>query len=190
MNRTGIGVVVALALALVAVAPAAAGTHPHNHNGWSIGLGVGGGSAGLSLDGTDGGDREGGGIGNFRLGYPLNEKVTLALESSAWSKSEDGATVTFGATTVGVAFFPSEGLVLRGGLGLGTSRFSADLGPYTISSTESGFGLNGAVGYEFRLARTFALGPQADFGYTTFDGGSANWFGLGVQGTWYFVPKE
>lgn len=169
---------------------ALAGQYPQNHNGWSIGLGIGGGSAGLSVDGAGSSDREGGATGNFRVGYPLNEKLSLALESNAWTKSENSATVTFSATTIGVAVFPSEGLVLRGGVGFGNSRFSVDAGNnVTVSSTETGFGVNGGIGYEFRLARTFALGPQIDGGYASFDGGSANWFGLGLQGTWYFVKS-
>lgn len=183
-------VLAALVTTLFAASPAVAGTYPHNHNGWSIGLGIGGGSAGLSVDGAGDSDREGGVTGNFRVGYPLNEQVSLALESNAWSKSENDATVTFSATTIGAAFFPSEGLVLRGGVGFGNSRFSVDAGSVTVSSTETGFGVNGGIGYEFRVARTFAVGPQADFGYASFDGGSANWFGLGLQGTWYFVPKN
>lgn len=188
-SRTPVLAAALLALAIFAV-PAMAGTHPQNHNAWSIGFGIGGGSAGLSLDDIDAGDRETGGMGNFRVGYPLNEKVSLALEGNAWSKSENDVTVTFSATTVGAAFFPSEGLVLRGGIGFGSSTASYDAGSVTVSSTESGLGLHGAVGYDFRVARTFALGPQVDFGYTTFDGGSANWFGLGLQFNWYFVPKN
>jgi hypothetical protein len=181
----------ALVFMFAATAPVAqAGTYPQNHDGWSIGFGAGGGSAGVSVDGGGSSDRESGGMGNFRLGYPLNEQVSLALEGNAWTKSENGATVTFSATTFGVAFFPSEGLVLRGGVGFGSTTVAADLGPVTVTSTESGLGLHGAVGYDFRLARTFAIGPQADFGYASFDGGSANWFGVGVQFNWYFVPKS
>lgn len=183
-------VLAALVTTVFAASSAVAGTYPHNHNGWSIGLGIGGGSAGLSVDGAPDIDREGGMTGNFRVGYPLNEQLSLALESNAWTKSENGDNVTFSATTIGVAFFPSEGFVMRGGLGFGNSRFSSDIGGGTITYTETGFGVNAALGYEFRVARTFALGPQADFGYASFDGGSVNWFGLGLQGTWYFIPNN
>jgi len=183
-------VLVALVSTLFAASTAIAGTHPHNHNGWSIGLGVGGGTAGLSVDGGPDSDREGGVTGNFRVGYPLNEQFSLALESNGWSKSEDGSNVTFTATTIGGAFFPSEGLVMRAGLGFGNSRFSTDLGGGTVSYTESGFGVNGGLGYEFRVLRTFAVGPQVDFGYASFDGGSVNWVGLGIQGNWYFIPNN
>jgi hypothetical protein len=173
---------------------ASAGTYPQDHNGWSIGFGIGGGSAGLSLDNFEAGDREGGGMGSFRVGYPLNSQVSLGLESNAWTKSETvngtDATVTFSATTVGAAFFPAEGFVLRGGVGLGQTKFTASQGSVSVSNSETGFGVTYGVGYEFRLARTFALGPQIDGGFATFDGGSSNWVGLGLEFNWYFIPKK
>lgn len=169
---------------------ASAGTHPQDHTGWSIGFGVGGGSAGLDIDGIGTSDREGGGLGNFRLGYALNPQLSLAFEGSAWSKSENGTTVTFGASTLGVAFFPSEGLVLRAGAGLGTTTVSSSSGSTTLTASESGFGLHGGIGYDFRVARTFAIGPQFDYGYATFDGGSSNWFGVGLNFNWYFIANQ
>lgn len=191
MRATRMLLVALTVLALGAATTAAtAGTYPQNHNGWSLGFGIGGGTAAIDVDGVGTSDREGGGMGNLRFGYPLSEQLSLALEGNAWTKTENDVTVTFSATTVGVAFFPSEGLVLRGGVGFGSTTVSADLGSVTVTETESGLGLHAAVGYDFRLARTFALGPQADFGYTTFDGGSANWFGVGLNFNWYFIPAN
>lgn len=191
MQGSRVLAVALLVLSLGAASSASlAGTHPHDYNGWSVGFGFGGASAGLSVDGGGSSDREAGGMGNFRLGYPLNDKVSLAFDGNAWTKTENDVTLTFSATTFGVAVFPSEGLVLRGGIGFGSTSVSADLGSTTVTTTETGLGLHGAVGYGFRLARTFALGPQVDFGYTTFDGGSANWVGLGLQFDWYFVPQR
>lgn len=179
-----------LVVALAGLAGVAqAGTHPQDHNGWSIGIGLGGGSAGLSIDGAPSSGTESGSLGSFRLGYPLNEKVSLAMESNLWTKSEAGATVTFNAVTAGVAFFPSEGLALRGGIGLGGTTVTVTSPFGTFSSTESGLGLNGSVGYEFRLGRTFAIGPQLEAGYATFSGGSSNWVGGSLALNWYFVKK-
>jgi hypothetical protein len=171
-------------------APAVAGTHPQNHDGWSIGFGFGGGSGTLNLDGTNGdSEGKGGGVGSFRVGFPLNEKISLAFEGSGWARTEDDVTLALSTSTFGVAYFPAEGLALRGGIGFGSVSSSVDAGSVTVSSSESGLGLFGAVGYDFRLARTFALGPQVDLGYVDFDGGSANWIGLSLQFNWYFVPK-
>lgn len=200
------GIITGLAcLALLGLATAGfAGTYPQDHNGWSIGFGVGGGSAALSFDGDNGSsvstDRESGPMGSFRVGYPLNKQVTLGFESNGWSKTEtvDGVdgTVTFTASTIGAAFFPSEGLVVRAGLGVGQTKFSLSQGSVEVSETKTGLGLTYGIGYEFRLTRRFALGPQLDGGFSTFsasDGapkGSANWAGLGLEFNWYLLPKQ
>lgn len=189
MNRIGIAAV-ALAIAVSAASPAAAGQYPQDHNGWSIGFGGGGASAGVTADNGASSDREGSAMGNFRLGYPLNDMVSLAYEGNAWTKSQDGVTLTFAANTFGVAVYPSEGLVLRGGLGFGSTTLSAKYNNVTTTSTESGFGLHAAMGYDFRLARTFAIGPQVDYGYTSFSGGHADWYGAGVNFNWYFVKAN
>jgi hypothetical protein len=189
MQRSLTTGLVCLALLVGLASVGFAGTYPQDHNGWSIGFGVGGGSAGVSNDAGQSSDRTSGGMGSFRVGYPLNPKVSLGLESNAWTKSEEGVTVTFSATTVGAAFFPSEGLVVRAGVGLGSTTLSAKSGNLTATATESGFGLTYGIGYEFRLARTFALGPQIDGGYASFNGGSSNWAGLGLEFNWYFLKK-
>jgi hypothetical protein len=189
MRRTCL---IATALAILisaAISPASAGQHPQDHDGWTLGFGFGGGSAALNLDNGDSSDREGGGMGNFRVGYPLNEKFSLQFESNAWTKTENDVTVTFSASTFGLAWFPKEGLVLRGGVGFGGTTVSVSSGNTTTTQSENGVGLHGAVGYDFRLTRTFALGPQFDLGYSSFDGGSSNWYGLGLNLNWYFIKK-
>jgi hypothetical protein len=58
-----------------------------------------------------------------------------------------------------------------------------------LVSTETGFGVNAGLGYEFRLTRSFSLGPQIDGGFITIDSGDANWGSVSVQANWYFIPK-
>jgi len=191
MNRFRFRALSALLLVLLA-APglARADLHPQDHDGWSIGFGVGGGTAGVSLNGLGSSNREGGAIGSFRVGYPITPQVSIAMEGTAWTKEENGTTLTFDATTFGVAVFPAEGLVLRGGLGFGSTTVAEKEGNVTLSSTESGFGAHLGAGYDFRVARTFAIGPQVDFGYTTFSGGNANWIGAALNFNWYFVKRK
>ncbi len=188
-NRIGIALA-ALTLAAFTVSIAAAGQYPQDHNAWSIGFGVGGASAGATADNGASSDREGSVMGNFRIGYPLNEMVSLAYEGNAWSKSQDGVTLTFAANTIGVAVFPSEGLVLRGGIGFGSATLAATGFGGTFTTTENGLGLHVAGGYDFRLGRTFAIGPQVDYGYTSFSGGHVDWFGAGLNFNWYFVKAQ
>jgi len=188
-NRFGVAVA-ALVLVAATASVAAAGQYAQDHNGWSIGFGVGGSSAAVTVDNFGTSDREGGAMGNFRVGYPLNEMVSLSYEGNAWTKSQSGVTLTFAANTFGVALYPSEGLVFRGGIGFGSTTVSARIGNTSASQTETGLGLHVAAGYDFRIARTFAIGPQIDYGYTTFDGGHADWIGGGINFNWYFVKAQ
>ena len=54
--------------------------------------------------------------------------------------------------------------------------------------TRSGFAVNFAPGYEWRVARRFALGFQGDVVYLGIDGDLSNVFGYGLnaQFNWYW----
>ncbi len=195
MQRKRYAIVGAL-VALLALAGTALGaTYPQDHDGWYLGLGVGGGSLGVSSGGSSS-EREGGPMGSIRGGYPINPQVALAFESNLWTKEQDSVTLTYDATTVGAAFFPSEGLVLRGGIGFSSVEISASSGNTTASVSKTGFGFTYGIGYEFRLTRSFALGPQLDGGFAsigedaTFKSHTANWVGLGLEANWYFLRKK
>src|SRR5580765_6939505 len=96
-------------------ADAHTGPWPHARDGWLIGFGFGGGSAGLTVDGVSGGSREGGGTGSFHLGYAFNPEMALEFYSGAWTKSENGGTVSFSTGTAALTYFPGgQGLLLRG----------------------------------------------------------------------------
>ncbi len=182
------GLLVAMLAGVAGVANAA--MYPNDRGNWYLGFGIGGGSAGLSDNSGNTSDRTSGTMASLRGGYMLNPKVALAIEGNGWSKEENGVTVTFTATTAGVAFFPAEGLVLRGGIGAGQASIAEKVGSVTGTTSESGFGFNYGVGYEFRLTHSFALGPQLDGGYTSIKGGSANWIGGGLEFNWYFIPRK
>jgi hypothetical protein len=70
--------VLTLMSAVCLVAPASA-AQPHDRTGFFIGFGAGAGTAGWE----NGGDRSGGFVGNFRIGYAVAPNVTrlLALHS-------------------------------------------------------------------------------------------------------------
>ena len=182
-----------IALLLAASSPAlcaAQGAHPHARQGWLVGLGLGGGSVGFSANGSTS-DRTGGGAGNLRVGYAFQPQLSLDLSSIAWTKSENGATLTVDVVTAELGYYPQAlpGLVLRGGVGSGTGDLTLSFGNTSISSTTSGFGFNLGTGYEFRVARTFAIGPSVDFGWTSLSDVDANFINFGIAGTWYFIPR-
>ncbi len=189
-NRIGIAVA-AIVLIPAAASAAVAGQYPQDHNAWSIGFGGGGSSAAVTEDNLATSDRQGGQMWNLRAGYPLNELVSLAWEGNVWTKSQGDFEFTFVTNTLGVAVYPSEGLVLRGGIGIGNTTVNeTNIFRPTSSWSKTGLGLHFAAGYDFRIARRFAIGPQLDYGLTTFDGGHAEWFGGGVNFNWYFLKAQ
>jgi hypothetical protein len=166
--------------------PVRAESYPNLRQGWLIGLGMGGGSAGIS----DGSNRETGFAGSFRLGYAFNPTISLELGSNAWLKDENGTTVTFSFAGPTLDFYPgASGLVLRGGVGVGTVDVSTSFGGGTFSASESGLGLSVGAGYEFRVTRRFALGPQVDFTWTDQDSYNTNHISGSLAACWYFIPK-
>jgi len=185
--------IVALGSLAAAVRPAAAEGYPQKRGGWFLGFGFGGGTAALTANGEST-NREGAPTGSFRVGYDLSPEIGLGLESNGWTKSEDvlGETVT---TTfdVGAATFyfhpPSNGLVLRGGVGFGGAHASVQSGNTTTTSTETGFGLTLGVAYDFRVLRTFSIGPQIDYSWMTLSDFDANYVNFGLSFDWHFIGK-
>lgn len=165
-------------------------TYPQTREGWLVGFGIGGGTAGVSGSST----REGGTAGSFRVGYAFQPELSIELNSTAWTKSESGTTLTFSVAGPAVAFCPlgsqGLGLVLKAGAGLGTVSASSSSGSSTFTASESGFGVLAGAAYEFRLRRTFAIGPQVDFNYLSINGESANYVDFGLGFNWYFIPKK
>jgi len=184
-------VAIAVATLLVSVtfaSAALAAMHPNTRDGWFIGLGVGGGSAGLTGNGASS-DREMGSAGSLRAGYMLNPKWAIGFESNIWFKTIDGVEWTFGTYAFGVSVFPAEGLVLRAAVGAGDAEAAFSQGSSTVTATENGFGLTAGAAYEFRIARTFALGPQVDYSLVNLDSFDVNYVNFGVQVNWYILPK-
>jgi hypothetical protein len=135
-------------------------------------------------------DREAGGAGSFRVGYGFRPDCSLELNSSGWSKDIDGATWTFSTATAAINYYPGgTGLVLRGGVGAGTADATFKVGNVSTSVSESGFGFSLGAGYEFRVTRTFAIGPQVDFGWTTLKNSDFNYVNAALGFNWYFIPR-
>ncbi len=181
--------VAALATSLFA-GTAFAGSHPQDHNGFFIGFNLGAGTAQIKNDGESS-DREWGGAGNFRLGGAIKNNLLLGGEFTGWTRDQDGSTVSLSSVLFAVTYYPTnEGFYLRGGMGFGSSHFSIDLGDdVTQSKDESGFALALATGYEWRLTKKFALGPQVEFNWMDIGGDlveTANFFDATLGFNWYW----
>jgi len=148
-----------------------------------------GGSASLSIPDAST-NREGGFAGSLRAGYAFTPEISLELNSNAWVKEQNGTTVTFSVSAVALNYYPgASGLVLRGGVGVGSVDLSSSFGNTTYSSSESGLGLTVGAAYEFRVTRRFAIGPQIDFGWTDQTDYNTNHINGGLGFTWYFIPR-
>ena len=163
--------------------PIIAKAHPQTRGGFTMGLDVARGSAALS-SGTGTPSREGGWGGGFRLGYAPNPKFALGLEGNTWVEVAAGSAVTLGTLTAAVSVFPAEGLVLRGGIGVGDAAGAGD-----GLSGEVGTGWMLGAGYEFRVARSFAIGPQIHYNVVNLQGADFNFVNIAFAMNWYFIPK-
>jgi len=179
----GLHAALAATALVVMLLPATAWAHPQTRDGFFIGLGLAKGSAALDF-GSGSTDRESGTGGSFRFGWTVNPKFGLGLENNSWFTSSDVAVAAMGVTTLAASFYPAEGLVLRGGLGAGYEGAASDgLGG------DAGFGWTLGAAYEFRVTRSFAIGPQIDYSHMSLSSADANYYNVGLSMNWYFIPK-
>lgn len=175
LRATGLSALLTALLATTAFAQQA-----QTRQGFWIGGGMGYGSLGLSCTGCADVGREGGLSGYAKLGGTLRPNILLGVETNGWRKSEGGATITMGNLSGAAYWYPmaTQGFFVKGGAGY--SILSVDDG--VTSADDSGFGLLGGVGYDFRVGRNLSITPVANWFRGGFDGGSANvlQFGLGV----------
>jgi len=176
-----------LALALTIPAPAMAGQWPHEREGIMLGFNVGGGSAGVTVLDINS-DRESGFGGGGRIGYAFNPQWVLGLEGDVWTKEVDGETWTFSVGGPAGTYYPGGGgFFVRGGIGVGSIEYKVVSGSVTLTASDNGFGFLLGTGYEWRLTRKFALGPEIDYGYGKIqDDVSLNYLNATVGLNWYF----
>lgn len=172
-------VAVTMLLALVATAQVAAQGRQLERKGFFIGGGLGYGSLGLTCDlGCSGLGREGGASGFFHLGGAVSPQLLLGVETNAWYKSQNGASITMGTLTFTAVGYPSKraNFFLRGGAGLGT--LNADDG--STSGSDTGFGGSAGLGYDIAIGGRTALTPFANWFFGKFNGGGANTLQMGL----------
>jgi hypothetical protein len=181
---------IALAASLYA-GTASAGSLPHDHDGFFIGFNLGMSNADFSTD--QGGDpgREVGGAANFRLGGAVKDNLLLGAEVSSSFVHPLDSTVSLSSVLFAVTYYPTtEGFFVRGGMGFGSIHFFVDPSTgYTHSRDENGLSVALATGYELRLTRTFALGPQLEFIWFDSSGDlvdTANCLNATVGFNWYW----
>jgi hypothetical protein len=197
------GIVVLVVLVIVLAVPVGAGP-PAHRTGFFIGFGLGFGMA--TWDWADpeqfgSAPSEWAGTGNLHLGGALREDLVLGAEFQGWAKKwrverstgEQLAdlTVQMGSLTFAATWWPGNvGYYLRGGIGIGRAQVELEDEDGTVKpGPDTGLALLGAMGYEWRIAEKFALGPQVEVVYLGVDGdifGNATVFDGSIQFNWYW----
>lgn len=169
-----------LALALIISLPDTGQAQSFSREGVFVGLGLGAGS----LGGANFTGREGGISGFLRAGRSLNDVIMVGGELEAWSKSEEGVSVTNGAmlAVIYVYLDPSLGLYLKSGLGIATIEIDTGI---LGSTRENGRSFTLGTGYDFGIGDRLALTPYARFQINNFPQNSTNFFALGLGFTLY-----
>lgn len=139
--------------ALTVSAASAYAQNAQIRDGFWISGGLGYGS--LGCDGC--GSRTGSVSGDLSLGGTISPRFLLGVGTAAWTKSEQGATLTVGTLDGRVRFYPSRagGFFLTGGIGFGSVR--GDWGGF--SATETGVGTILGLGWDIRVARNTSITP-------------------------------
>jgi hypothetical protein len=91
-------------------------------------------------------------------------------------------TTSNGLSTIAVQYFVADRFWIKGGVGVGTTRISAEA--FEVIS-DSGLGFMGASGFELIQKHSFALDLQARFWATRHRGGQLSQFSVGVGFNWY-----
>lgn len=144
----------AVVASLVVAATSALAQNAHVRDGFWISGGLGYGSLGCEGCGSQ---RESSISGDLSLGGTISPRFLLGAGSAAWTKSQDGATLTVGTLDARVRFYPSTsgGFFITGGVGFGSVR--GQVGGF--SATETGFGTILGLGWDIRVAKNTSITP-------------------------------
>jgi hypothetical protein len=123
--------------------------------------------------GLDNNSEKGGAAGYLRLGGTVG-KVLLGGEANGWTRSENGVSLLRSNTMFTAMVYPSlvGGFFIKGGLGFSVIRVSGDVGGFSASVTENGFGSVLGLGYDIPLGPKLSLTPNLDLLTQTWDPGA------------------
>jgi hypothetical protein len=150
-------------LTLASGAAAAAQRNPVTREGFWGAISFGYGHSSLTAsNGSFADSAQGGGVAvDLKLGGTLSPTVRLGGEVNVWTKSVSGLTENVGNVSAAIYLYPTprSGFFVKGGAGLASYQVSQG----NTTSTTSGFGLLGGIGYDIRLGGKVSLTPVANF---------------------------
>ncbi len=187
MKTIQIKTILALVLLVAALQPvsALAGSE-HDRDGWLIGMGFGFGRGAFEF--TEIGEYEfsDGATPQIRFGHALGGHFIIGMEYSGWmierGNLEDKARSSQQSVMLGLTWYPCNptratgGFYVRGAAGLGWSSIALvalneELEQVSYArEDEDGLGLQGAVGYEWRIGQQVAAGLSLGVTHLSIDG--------------------
>lgn len=186
------------ALAVVTTLAAAAGTaraqpageppvaRPER-KGLLLGFGVNAGNLSCESEGDEcNGVTEAGGI-DLHIGTMLRPRLAVVGEVWPMAHTEDNVTITHVITTIGLQYWLTPGLWIRGGVGGAYARFTYARIIALSDDTETVPAVMGAVGYEVLAGRRFTMDVQLRGGTGFYQDRAvkASNAGIALGFTWY-----
>jgi opacity protein-like surface antigen len=166
-----------LTLLLIWAVPASAmDLGGHDRDGVVVGVLLGYGWNSVEFKDETGAERSFDGMdtfnGDFRVGWARSDHVVGSIGFNGWKRSyyQDVTPITSQYYSFNLQFhwYPmGEGFWIKPGVGYGTLDFTAQYPPgnafQPLNFNEAGLALLLGVGYEFRVADTFAIGISYDY---------------------------
>ncbi len=147
--------------------------------GWILGLNLGFGRATMDKNQqfTANDDREPipfagekGAAAILQVGHVLQPELVAELELGLWSRHADENLSTAGLdivqATLGLAWYPAgRGFYASAGAGIGLALIDTWHRGDQVQSRDQGFAFLVGLGYEWRVARQFSVGPRFAYGF-------------------------
>jgi hypothetical protein len=153
---------------LASASAASAASHPQERHGFWIGFGGGVGSANATCDDCGSSNRETGAAGYVKLGSTLNEHLLFGGEFNAWSKTQEGVTITLSNAAATLTLYPqpASGFFIKGGVGLSFVDTEFREGSTTVT-VDPGYGLGviAGAGYGVRVGKNISITPAVNSWY-------------------------
>lgn len=106
----------------------------------------------------------------YRLGYAISPRMAVGFERAQWFKDFGKYSWKFNTSLISTTFYPRAGhLFVRGGAGISaTSEKIPGLGRYFLQYSDRGFGIEGALGYEWDAFGHLSIAPEVSLRSMTF----------------------
>jgi len=179
-------------------APSPGSSDLHHRELWMLGISLGAGPGHLSNRVNDSTLEEWGGVLQLRGGGMVSPKLLFHLDLEGWFRDQLVGNATYKVDMIqyslALTYFPfdpakrSGGWWLRFGVGLANVKVAPDEDFASASYSEGGWNYLLAVGHEFRVSRTLALGLGLSYNGLGVSGDvfeDGRWLALTADLNWY-----